>query len=488
MNGTAYIVTEEQRRLDLALTPYDIWGTRAHVIMLHAIGVLAEAELVRILEALATVEGRMEAGSYEIDPALGAQLTLERELTALAGREAGGKIHTGRSRNDQIITAQRLFLRDRLLEVEAALLDRVEQLLALAETHIRTVMPGYTHMQPAKPTTFGQWALAYGEMLLRDAERLAESFARWNRNPLGAAESYGTSWPLDRALTARLLGFDGVQALPLDVVATRGEMEAEVLSDLAFVALHLSKLAQDLLLFTTFEFRYVELGAAVAQRMGKVTGSSIMPQKKNPDVLELLRANASGVYARLFETLEGLKALPFGYNRDARESKATVTAGLEATRASLAALEGVLASLVVDEARMHRAVVENYSLATELADYLAREHGLPYRACYTAVGQVVDAAIGEGRALHEVNPGVLSAAVEAESGRRTDLTPAELAAVLDPVACIERRQHIGGAAPGPMAALLAARHEAVAERRAAVADRREAIAAARGRCQPNLSH
>lgn len=474
----SYIVTEEQQRLDLEMAPYDMWGTRAHVIMLAHIGVVQPHELAAILAALDTLEARLAEGRYAIDPALGAQLTLEREITQLAGKAIGGKVHTGRSRNDQVTTAQRLWLRDRTLAAHAALFRTIEALLTLAEAHIHTVMPGYTHTQPAKPTTFGQWCLAYADMFFRDAERLQESFARHNRCPLGAAESYGTSWPLDRALTAALLGFDGVQELPLDAIASRGEHEAEVLSDLAFINLHLSKLAQDLLLFNTFEFGMVTLGGNVAQRMGKVTGSSIMPQKKNPDVLELLRANASAVYARLFETLEVLRSLPFGYNRDSRESKATVTEGLNRTLAGLEALVGVLATLEVNHARMLEAVLANYSLATDLADYLAQTYRLPYRAVYTAVGKTVDRAIEAGRRLHELDAAQLSAAVEAETGAEIALSQEALLAALDPAACLARRQHIGGAAEPEMRRLIAARQAQLAAQQAWREERESAIAAA----------
>lgn len=483
MNDT-YIVTEEQRRLDLEMAPYDIWGTRAHVVMLARVGVLETGELAAILGALAVLEGRVAEGSYAIDPALGAQLTLEREITLLVGRDSGGKIHTGRSRNDQVSTAQRLWLRDRTLVVHAALCPVIEVLLTLAEAHILTVMPGYTHMQPAKPTTFGQWCLAYTDMLFRDAERLQQTFTRHNLSPLGAAESYGTSWPLDRALTAALLGFDGVQELPLDAIASRGEHEAELLSDLAFVNLHLSKLAQDLLLFNTFEFGMVTLGGNVAQRMGKVTGSSIMPQKKNPDVLELLRANASAVYARLFETLEVLKSLPFGYNRDSRESKATATEGLNRTLAGLNALAGLLATLEVNRERMRQAVLENYSLATDLADFLAQTYGLPYRAAYTSVGKVVNQAIEAGRKLHEIDAAQLVAAVQAETGILVPLTQADLSVVLDPAACLARRRHIGGAAEPEMRRLITTRRARLAELLAWREEREAHIASVRDRVSP----
>jgi argininosuccinate lyase len=476
---TTYIVTETQRRLDLTMVPYDIWGTRAHVTMLKAVGVLTGDELAQILDALAAIEAEVEVGDYAIDPSLGAQMTLEREITRRTGPAVGGKVHTGRSRNDQVLTAQRLFQRDQLLTTVGALLDALAPLLALAEAHVATVMPGYTHIQPAKPTTFGQWCLAYVDMFRRDVDRLQQTYRRFNVNPLGAAESYGTSWPLDRALTAQLLAFDGVQEIPLDAVATRGEMAAELLGDLALLNLHLSKLAQDLLLFNTFEFGMVELGETVAQRMGKVTGSSIMPQKKNPDVLELLRANASVVYARHFETLEVLKALPFGYNRDSRESKAAVTEGLKRTLDGLRQLPGLLESLIIDADRMRQAVVENYSLATDLADYLAQHFGLPYRSAYTVVGTLVKEAIAADCPLHAMDVARLQALARDVAGVEIALSQAAFEAVLEPERALAQRQHVGGAAPAEMARLIAARWAAMEQDRAWLTEREQAIAKAR---------
>jgi argininosuccinate lyase len=461
----SYIVTEQQQRLDLEMLPYDIWGTRAHVRMLHTIGVFQADELQQVLAALSQIESRVSAGTYQIDPDLGAQLTLEKEITELVGREIGGKVHTGRSRNDQVTTAQKLYFRDKMLQAQGDLLGFVGGLVALAEAHVVTVMPGYTHMQPAKPTSFGQWALAYADMFLRDVERLEQTFERHNTNPLGAAESYGSAWPLDRQLTADLMGFGSVQEIPLDAIATRGEMEAELLSSLSFVNLHLSKFAQDLLMLNTFEFGMVELGQGVAQRMGKVTGSSIMPQKKNPDVLELIRANASMVYGLLFQTLELLKSLPFGYNRDSRETKETATTALRRTQESLVQALNVAKTLCVNKERMREAVISNYSLATDLADYLASNFGLPYRTVYLVVGKAVDEAIGAGKAITELNVQGINAALQAETGKPVSLTREQLQEVLDPEKCLARRQHIGGAAPEQMATLIAKRRQQVEARR-----------------------
>ena len=451
--SNTYIVTEQQRQLDLEMVPYDIWGTRAHVAMLRKIGVLDLRELEQVVAALDTIEAKMHNDRYQIDPSLGAQLTLEKEITEIVGKEIGGKVPTGRSRNDQVITAQRLYLRDKLLEVERALLQLVQSLVESAGNHIHTIMPGYTHMQPAKPTTFGQWCLAYADMFLRDVDRIEQTFQRYNSNPLGAAESYGTSWPLDRELTANLLGFDSVQEIPLDVVGSRGEMEAEILSDLAFIGLHLSKTAQDLLVLSTFEFGMVELSQEIAERMDKVTGSSIMPQKKNPDVLELVRANASVVYSLLLQALEVLKALPFGYNRDSRETKEAVVMALRRSVDSLAQMQSVISTLLINKERMRQAVLDNYSLATDLADYLASQFGLPYRIAYTIVGNVVDQAIRERKKLSEVDASTIGAMAQ-RFGTPIELTQEQLERALDPEECIEKRQHIGGASLGQMTSLI----------------------------------
>lgn len=449
-----YIVTEQQRQLDLEMVLYDVWGTRAHVVMLHKIGVLGAAELEQILAALVTIEIKVQDGHYQIDPDLGAQMTMEGEITEIVGQQVGGKVHTGRSRNDQVITAQKLFLRDKLLDVEKVLVRLARSLVELASVHIHTVMPGYTHMQPAKPTTFGQWCLAYTDMFLRDSERLEQTFDRHNTNPLGAAESYGTSWPLDRELTATILGFDRVQEIPLDAVGTRGEMEVEMLGDLSMINLHLSKMAQDLLLLSSFEFGMIELGQEIARQMDKVTGSSIMPQKKNPDVLELVRANASVVYSLLFQTLEVLKALPFGYNRDSRETKEAVVTGLRRSTDGLVQMERVIKSILIRKDRMRQAVIDNYSLATDLADYLASQFSIPYRFAYNAVGQLVKHAIHKGEKLSEVSIDEVNMIFQQETGGSLCITREQYDSALDPLACIERRVHIGGTAASQMTKLI----------------------------------
>ncbi len=461
----AFIVSDIQLALDGAQIPHDLLGTRAHALTLHAGGILSDAELAAIASGCAAIAAEYAAGVYRIRPELGAHLSLERRLTELAGDQAGGKIHTGRSRNDQVLVTGRLWLRDRLLALHARFEAMLEALLALAAAHVETVMPGYTHMQPAKPTTLAHFLLAYAEMFARDLARLEEAWARFDACPLGAAESFGTSWPLDRALTARHLGFARVEVNTAAAVGSRGECEAEVLGVLAHYGLHLSKLSQDVLLFTTHEFRYLGLSEAAAPRKGAITGSSIMPQKKNPDAFELLRARASKLYALHFEAMEVLKGLPLGYNRDSRETKEAIARGLELADESLAMVTSLLPCLTVDAPRMQAAVAGNYSLATDLADALAQDSGLPYRQVYHLVGDWVKAAIAAERSFDALSAAEL-VAFAAERGLTLALSQAAYAAIVDPLRAVSRRRNAGSPAPERVLEMLAEQHAAIARHRA----------------------
>lgn len=451
----AFIVTDIQLALDTAQIRHDLLGTRAHALTLHAGGVLSNAEASAIATACDAVAVELAEGGYAIDPALGAHLSLERRLTQLAGDQAGGKIHTGRSRNDQVLVTGRLWLRERLLALHATFEALLAGLLDLAESHAETVMTGYTHMQPAKPTTLAHFLLAYGEMFARDLARLEDAWDRFDACPLGAAESFGSSWPLDRELTARLLGFARVELNTAAAVGSRGECEAEVLGALAMFGMHLSKLAQDLLLMTTYEYRYLSLSEAAAPRKGAITGSSVMPQKKNPDVFELLRAQGSKLYALHFEAMEVLKGLPLGYNRDSRETKEGIARGLDVALGAMAQLTGLLPCLEVDTKRMQASVRENFCLSTDLADALASQGGLPYRQVYHLVGDWVKAAIAEGKTFDQLTAAEL-VAFAAARGLDLALTDAGYAAIIDPLAAVSRRDTIGAPAPARVAEMVRA--------------------------------
>jgi len=324
------------------------------------------------------------------------------------------------------------------------LLDTQETLTAKATGHIETIMPGYTHMQPAKPTTFGQWCLAYNDMFIKCFENLEYIFDKYDLCPLGAAESYGTSWNVDRAYTARLLGFSKVWEIPQEAISSRGFPQLAYLGVLKDIAIVISKIACDLLLFTTFEFGYISLSDMTAQQMGSVTGSSIMPQKKNPDVLELLRSISSRVIGYESIVANLLSGLPMGYNRDTREVKEYIELGFTKVEQALESFTGVLQTIQVNKDRMYQSVVKNYSLSTDLADYLSQKKGLPYRKVYKLVGSIVKDKIVNKKTLSHLTAKELTE----ESGKIDmyfNLTDGELKTVLNPLDAVMKRKHIGGA-------------------------------------------
>jgi argininosuccinate lyase len=312
---------------------------------------------------------------------------IEARLVQLIG-DAGRKLHTGRSRNDQVATAFRLWLRDEV-DAVAQLLRRAQgALLDLAEAHREAVLPGYTHLQRAQPVLWAHWCLAYFEMLERDRERLAEVRRRVNVMPLGSAALAGTSYEIDRAAVARELGFESISRNSLDAVSDR-DFCIEFAGASSLVMLHLSRLAEDIILYSTAEFGLLELSDAVA------TGSSLMPQKKNPDSMELVRGKAGRVFGHLMSLLTVMKGLPLAYNKDMQEDKEAVFDTAQTVKASLEVAATVLANVSLKEERAREAATRGYMNATELADYLARK-GVPFREAHDAVGRIVLRAIERG--------------------------------------------------------------------------------------------
>jgi argininosuccinate lyase len=474
----AFIVSPTQVALDTAMLEYDIWGTRAHVLMLHETGIMPRRGAAAVCSALARIEGSVRSGGFRIDPERGAQLSLERAVIDIAGPEAGSRMHTARSRNDQVMVTEMLYLRERghALAVEAS--EAIGALLGLASEHTGTVMPGYTHMQPAKPTTFGQWALAYADGMLRGLSDLRHTWGLYDACPLGAVESYGTSWGIDRELTARLLGFERVWEVPQDAIGSRGLPQLAYLDVCKRLALTVSKIAADLLLFTTWEYGYVELGAAVAMRLHPITGSSVMPQKKNPDALELLRATGHEVIGLAGLAAHLLAGLPMGYNRDTREIKEWSALGFDKTLAALSTLATTLATLSVKGERMLKAVRDNYASTTDLADAVARLSGHPYRQVYALVGGLVHRMIEEGTPLHAITAEQIMRAAEG-AGHALAVDEEQVRAALDPRRAVEGRAHTGGASPGEMARMLHARRAALNEHLQWINERRSRIEAAR---------
>lgn len=472
------IVSSKQRELDLRMVPYDIWGTRAHVIMLAETEIVDTDIALDILNALEDIEDKVRDGTYNIDPEKGAHLSLESHIIEHAGEQAGLSTHTARSRNDQVMVTELLYLRERVLEVLDLVSDLIDACTSLAEDHTTTVMPGYTHMQPAKPTTFANWVLAYADAFHRSAQNLIDQYDRFDRCPLGAVESYGTSWPIDRERTAELLGFDDVWPIAQDVVSSRGQFQLALLSALNELMLTAGKAASDLLLYSTHEYDYVDFGKNVAQRLHPITGSSVMAQKKNPDALELVRGTAPQL-AGMVQSVSGLlSGLPTGYNRDSREVKEYITNGLATSETGLKSLIETLSTLSVNKDRLEKAVHENYSLTTDLADALAQETGVPYRKMYDVVGNAVNNAIRDGRNLSDLTRSDIEQQANQE-GLELSLDQIELQELLDPENALSKRDHTGGTAPGELEQQLVRITSECEDLKKWISDQNETIEAAR---------
>ncbi|WP_105318038.1 argininosuccinate lyase [Thermus tenuipuniceus] len=418
---------------DRALWREDLFQNRVHARMLHEVGLLTEEELRAILRGLDRIEEEIQAGTFPWREELeDVHMNLEARLIELVG-PPGGKLHTARSRNDQVATDLRLFLRGAIDELLALLLGLRRVLVREAEQHLEPlhVLPGYTHLQRAQPILLSHWYLAYYEMLSRDAGRLRDARERLNESPLGAAALAGTGFPIDRHYTARELGFSAPMRNSLDAVASR-DFALEVLSALNIGMLHLSRMAEELILYSTEEFAFVEVPDAFA------TGSSIMPQKKNPDILELIRAKAGRVLGALVALSTVVKGLPLAYNKDLQEDKEPLLDALATYRDSLKLLTALLPGLRWQRERMWRAVEEGYALATELADYLA-EKGLPFREAHHAVGRLVRKLLEEGRALKDLTLEELKA--------HHPLFAEDALPLLRLETAIHRRGSFGGTAP-----------------------------------------
>lgn len=388
----------------------DVRASQAHARGLVAARVLTEDEGRAIVEALdQMVATATTDANYFIAPeSEDVHSFIESRLTELIG-DTGRKLHTGRSRNDQVATAMRLWLREEIDRNKAAVVALQTALLDLAEQHPEAVIPGYTHLQRAQPVLWAHWCLAYFEMLMRDRERLVDVWRRVNILPLGSAALAGTSYPIDREAVARELGFDGVTRNSLDAVSDR-DFCVEYTSACALIMIHLSRLAEDIILYSSIEFGFIELGDAVA------TGSSLMPQKKNPDSMELVRGKSGRVVGHLAGLLTMLKGLPLAYNKDMQEDKEAVFDTADTVRQAMSVSATVLRNVKLREERGTAAAQTGYLNATELADYLARK-GVPFREGHELVGRIVLYAIGRGVELEGLSLDELrkfSSAIEAD--------------------------------------------------------------------------
>ncbi|MBI2460024.1 MAG: argininosuccinate lyase [Candidatus Rokubacteria bacterium] len=376
---------------DHRLWPYDLEGSEAWARALAKGGVLTEAELEVLLKGLAAIREELERGAFPFRPELeDIHMNIERRLQEKVG-EVGGKLHTGRSRNDQVALDMRLYLRAEIRAIRQAIRDCQAALVAQAETHPDAPMPGYTHLQRAQPILLAHHLLAYVFMLERDRERYRDCLGRVERLPLGAGALAGTTVPVDRHELARGLGFALPAPNSVDAVSDR-DFALEFLGTSAILAMHLSRLGEELVLWASQEFGFVELPDAFA------TGSSLMPQKKNPDVAELIRAKAGRVYGDLVALLTVMKGLPLAYQRDMQEDKEAFFDAADTVKASLGVLAPFLRALVFRTDRLRAAAGEGYTTATDLADYLVRR-GTPFRQAHELTGRIVRYAIEQGRPL-----------------------------------------------------------------------------------------
>ena len=385
---------------DRRLFAVDVRASIAHCDGLAGAGVLTGAESNEIKSALQAIldRGQTDASYFDEANSEDVHSFVEARLVEMIG-DVGRKLHTGRSRNDQVATDLRLWLRDEIDRTALALRSAQEALLDLAAAHAEAAIPGYTHLQRAQPVLFAHWCLAYFEMLARDRERFADVRGRVNVLPLGSAALAGTSYPIDRDAVARALGFDRMSRNSLDAVSDR-DFCIEFAGAASLVMMHLSRLAEDIILYSTTEFGLFELSDAVA------TGSSLMPQKKNPDSMELVRGKAGRVFGHLAALLATMKGLPLAYNKDMQEDKEAVFDTAATVNASLAVTATVLRNVRLNLARAREAASHGYLNATELADYLVRK-GLPFREAHESVGRIVVHAIERGVELNEVGLGDL---------------------------------------------------------------------------------
>lgn len=380
---------------DRRLFEVDVRASLAHCDGLAAGGVLTASDSEQIKSALLTIleRGRTDAGYFDQTTAEDVHSFVEACLVEMIG-DAGRKLHTGRSRNDQVATDLRLWLREEIDPLIAALRRAQEALLDLADANRTVVMPGYTHLQRAQPILFAHWCLAYFEMLARDRDRLNEVRTRMNVLPLGSAALAGTSYPIDRDAVAHELGFSSASRNSLDAVSDR-DFCIEFTAAASLIMMHLSRLAEDIIVYATTEFGFFELSDAIA------TGSSLMPQKKNPDSMELVRGKAGRIFGHLTALLVMMKGLPLAYNKDMQEDKEALFDTVDTLNACLSVTGTVLANIRLHETRMSVAATKGYLNATELADYLARK-GMPFREAHDTVGRVVMLAIDRGVELNDL--------------------------------------------------------------------------------------
>jgi len=416
--------------IDSRLYRHDILGSIAHAKMLGKQRIISARDAAKIVRGLERIRREIDAGKLAFSPAdEDIHMNIERRLTELIGA-AGGKLHTARSRNDQVALDMRLYLRDEVAIIIESLRTLQGALAKAAEKHLDVIMPGYTHLQRAQPVLLSHHLLAYYDMFGRDRERFAGCLERINVLPLGSGAIAGTTFPIDRAYVAKLLGFPRISKNSIDAVSDR-DFLLEFLAASSILFVHLSRLADELVLWSSQEFAFVELPD------GYCTGSSMMPQKKNPDVPELIRGKSGRVFGHLLALLTIMKGLPLAYNRDLQEDKLPLFDSADTVKASVRIMGEIVAGIKVQRERMLSAARDGYMNATDLADYLV-ERGIPFRAAHEIAGRVVQFAIAQGKRIEELPM--------AELKRFSNKIAKDIYGYLSAEAVVERRRAVGGTA------------------------------------------
>ncbi len=427
-------------RFDHRMYAQDIRGSIAHAKMLESVGILSKEDKELIVTELAKIKTELDTGTLVFDPnAEDIHMFIEGELTARIG-DAGKRLHTSRSRNDQVAVDIRLYLRDEGEEIIALVKDVVWALVEQAEKNADVIAPGYTHLQRAQPISFGHQLMAYVMMLRRDLGRIEDALERMNAEcPLGSCALAGTTYSIDRKMTAELLEFDGVSLNSLDGVSDR-DFCLELMSALSILMMHLSRLSEEIILWSSWEFKFIELDDSYT------TGSSIMPQKKNPDMAELIRGKTGRVYGNLMALLTTLKGLPLAYNKDMQEDKEAIFASIDTVKMCLEVLAPMLSTMKVNGANTYLAAQKGFINATDLADYLVKK-GMPFRAAYKIVGTIVADCIQKGLVLDDYPMSLYK--------EHSELFDEDLYKEISLETCVEKRLSEGGASPSSVRAQIA---------------------------------
>ena len=418
-------------RFDYKMYKHDIEGSIAHVKMLAKQNIVEKTEADKITIELTSILKDIENGNLEIDfTSEDIHMFIESELTKRLG-DTGKRLHTARSRNDQVALDIRMYLKDAINEVSKMLKELIKILLKKSEEHVNTIMPGYTHMQRAQPITFAHHLMAYVEMFLRDLDRLNDTYKRMNIMPLGSSALAGTTYNLDREYVKELLGFDDITKNSLDGVSDR-DFVIELASNISIIMMHLSRLSEEIILWCSWEFKFIELDDAFS------TGSSIMPQKKNPDITELIRGKTGRVYGNLMTLLTMMKGLPIAYNKDMQEDKEAIFDSINTVKLCVKTIIPMLDTMKVIKDNMRKAASKGFINATDCADYLVKK-GMPFRKAYKIVGSIVGYCIENDKTLEELT---ISEYKNYDNSFENDIYEA-----ISLENCVNTRNVVGGPAP-----------------------------------------